>query len=226
MVRRQSKIYREDEILLSQEIPFLSDDVSLPMDQQRPSSVGRGGGKSKKGGWRSRLFGGSNGGTSVAGATVTPPRSRPTSVGRSRSTQRGTNQQERHQEHQQQHRESNMVPHRPPHQRAVAVAVPDLAYASSSSSSQNNEDARYSAPLRWRNPEAAGTKVSVRSASELLPERAAHPTRTTTTTNQLVASQPKSMPPPVPDARVVQALRRPFGRESVRREDQLVRSNA
>jgi hypothetical protein len=221
MVRRQSKSYREDEILLSQEVPFLSDDVSLPMDQQRPSSVGRGGGKSKKGGWRSRLFGGSNGGTSVAVATVTPPRSRPTSVGQSRSAQRGTNQQREHH-----HTESNVVPHRPPHQRAVAVAVPDLAYASSSSSSQNNEDVRYSAPLRWRHPEAARTKASVRSASELLPEEAAHQTRTTTTTNQLGASQPRSMPPPVPDARVVQALRRPFGRESVRREDQLVRSNA
>jgi len=262
MVRRGSKSYREDEILLSHEDPRLSD--SLPLTTQGYPSSGDNRTKSaKNGGWKSRLFGGGGGNThapggstaiqnqqaisyphhqsaSVAGRSRSAPQQHPTQNG-SAGTSRYSHQATAAVNYHPQHRPRSYLPEGTT--KTTTMAIPDLANASSSSSSQNNgssheNEGLYRIPvlemtkIQYQPSLTIETKLSSHSASSTRPERQTHsvaapgiaaaqpPTgaiQSSGPSHHMASTQPRAMH--MPDPRVLQTLKRPFGRETVRPVD-------
>ncbi len=228
-MRRQPKSRKDQQALLTQEsAPMLSDDFSEKTADTESIS------KSKKAGWRSRLFG--SGGNRSTGRAV--------SASRSNSRQAPRN--------------GTMSV-----SRASQSAAPDLVQVSSSSSSGPERPSRHSAPLR-RRPDHGGEEPHQRkvvptpapASVPAVPTAAPSPPAATiskqattalrrTQSNQshtrhnqkstshgasekndrvkLTLSISESRSPTAPTGAVAKVLKRPFGREIVRPQDQTVR---
>lgn len=241
MMRRQPKSRKEQQgLLLSQEeAPMLSDDLSDKTDDPHSS-------KSKKaGGWRSRLFGSSNGSNSNNHSNATRSTGRAVSAGRSSS------------------RKASRKVTGSASRGLQQGPTPDLVQVSSSSSSgpERERPARPSAPLRTRpehrdeqsqqrkpvpSPAPAPIPVPVPEAAPIapappVPEQSTKALQRTlsnqTQTRQLTKSSSQSsqksdrsklLPsqsrsPIAPSGAVARVLKRPFGRETARPQDHMVR---
>ena len=236
MIRRQPKLRKDQQgLLLSpEEAPILSDDLSEKTDDPRSSR------SKKSGGWRSLLFGsssnsrdGNSNATRSTGRAVSAGRSSSRKAGRKGtvSASRGHHQQVPAPDLVQASSSSSSGPER---ERPIRSSAPLRTRPERrDEQSQQRKPVPGPTPAPEAAPVAPSRPTLPEQSTQAIQRTLSHQTQTRQITKSASQSSEKSdrgklLPsqsrsPMAPTGAVARVLKRPFGRETVRPQDQVVR---